>query len=95
MTFVLMNVSDEVSHSDCYGPVVQGGLLTHGHLSSKVDEKGSNNNFPLRQSTKNDLGIGLPRFSMKQRRKRSHILIIGFSEVCKDVGMKKCPGDAL
>jgi hypothetical protein len=43
--------------SYCYAPIVQGGLLTHGHGGINVGEEDSSDGFPLRQSTETGLQI--------------------------------------
>ena len=45
--FILSNKAHKMSFSYCYGSIVQGRLLTHGHGGSNVDEEGSHDEFPL------------------------------------------------
>jgi hypothetical protein len=68
--------------SYCYGLIVQGGLLRHGHDGSEVDEAGSGDEFPLGQSTKKGLQVGSLRNGGWRRWKNSSInLSVGFGRI--------------
>lgn len=60
--FVLKDKGETIPRSYFYGPIVLGGLVTHGHQSNEIDEDSFGGEAPLRQST--EMATGLDRLRM-------------------------------
>lgn len=82
-----MNKGEKMTHSNYYGPIVHGRLLTHGDQRSEVVEDRSRGVFPNRQSTRKGLYFGSPQNAWR----RGRSVFKGYIKACELRGGREVP----